>query len=609
MCALSPLQTLPQHIVESIMQYALNTTDRFAHLDPGPAEFFLRSCRVFRQAYLKRMCSTAYINKTGCRFTETESTDPFDYLQPPVLWYPDLVKKVKVDFWKREKSLEYVCEAGKQLASGEYATMSFDAARVLTVAVHITDGYRDGRSGDEESDESEEPDESNIDESAESDISYTSTATDGVDRSRHDPRYISNIKDISQIIMRVREMVPNIHTVQLYCRVYAEADWTLENQQGLRTLVADLLCNIPCVVYREYGRLDDTPARLDPGLFANLTRFAYSNNRDQGWKLEIVRRNCLTLQQLSVKGLGSSQVDGFLRTGTAQMLVYPQLKELELEWQGCYKASDTDNVIYFPVLQKLTVSNCLPILCKPFFNSFATLGYLDISVYDTGDDPLLRFKGLDNCRLDNLKMLRINCGVVHLQHIHMADPLLVRETQLIQTLFSLAPGLRTLCYSLPFGQHSCQHLHDVLNVFIPPNLTRINLGMSKLSLSNFILLLQNAPMLISLEFSPKSEKFDLKQILISAQKQKLLNNSVVKIDVNHVHLYQNVGCLVATVFTLVVACPRFSKLSVYSSLPYDHVKTVLLGQAAKQPYKAYKDVIKSVCARMSSFDLKQMYFG
>ncbi|KAJ1880315.1 hypothetical protein LPJ57_002322 [Coemansia sp. RSA 486] len=272
------------------------------------------------------MCSTAYINKTGCRFTETESTDPSDYLQPPVLWYPHLVKKAKVDFWKRGESLECVCEAGKQLASGEYANTSFDAARVLTVAVLIIDGYRDGRSGDEESDESEEP----------------------------------AMRNISQIIMRIREMVPNIHTVQLYCSVYAEADWTLENQQGLRTLVADLLCNVPCVVYREYGRLDDIPARLDPGLFANLTRFTCNNNRDQGRKLEVVRRNCLTLQQLSVKGLGSSQVDGFLRTGTAQMLVYPQLKELELEWQGCYKASDTDNVIYFPVLQKLTVSNCLP---------------------------------------------------------------------------------------------------------------------------------------------------------------------------------------------------------------------------------------------------------
>ncbi|KAJ2223799.1 hypothetical protein IWW45_008248, partial [Coemansia sp. RSA 485] len=316
-------------------------------------------CRVFRQAYLKRMCSTAYINKTGCRFTETESTDPSDYLQPPVLWYPHLVKKAKVDFWKRGESLECVCEAGKQLASGEYANTSFDAARVLTVAVLIIDGYRDGRSGDEESDESEEP-------AMRSDISYTSTATDGVDRSRHNPRYITNIKNISQIIMRIREMVPNIHTVQLYCSVYAEADWTLENQQGLRTLVADLLCNVPCVVYREYGRLDDIPARLDPGLFANLTRFTCNNNRDQGRKLEVVRRNCLTLQQLSVKGLGSSQVDGFLRTGTAQMLVYPQLKELELEWQGCYKASDTDN---------------------PFFNSFATIDYLDIGIYDTGDDP------------------------------------------------------------------------------------------------------------------------------------------------------------------------------------------------------------------------------
>ncbi|KAJ2845036.1 hypothetical protein J3B02_004789 [Coemansia erecta] len=151
MTAQTSLQTLPPHILDTIVKYTFSAIEDYSRSKDTLSLFFMHSSRALRMAFLANACREVYIGKEKCKFANHLYSGQFKCFQPPVYMYAYLVKTVNVEFFHHKLDYSKFYDAISELSKPEYENTLFTSARTLDIKVDIEySGYPSSETEEEE---------------------------------------------------------------------------------------------------------------------------------------------------------------------------------------------------------------------------------------------------------------------------------------------------------------------------------------------------------------------------------------------------------------------------------------------------------------------------
>ncbi|KAJ2706241.1 hypothetical protein FB645_001757 [Coemansia sp. IMI 203386] len=463
--AISLFQSLPEHIIEKVLGFALETYGRDFERFPQSSLSIVHSCQRWRKVFIALTCT-----KLRLDYSEQDEfifmlKDPPCGLEEPQFPIANCVKTVIVQF----ELTPYFHDADtvNSFMNSEYANCVFDSARRL-------------------------------------EIEYCQTTYDGsdgiyVNTSQETEHALENLK---MFLLRFKGNMPNINAILF--------DWCFDVSEkvdhrfisAFDSMVSEVVAGVKDV---EYSNKRDPAVLLQPNksLFMDITHLRYTFFEEDPRGLEIIRRNSHSLQKLVADSMPGKAIDQMLYWDNGGCVVYSSLLELEFNYSAQQIVSDTEDCsCHFPVLKKLSVYGADPVLSSAFFNGNKVLEHLGL--WNTYDDAQLindqqRFKSYS---FENLQHLALSYKYNVEQGTHINDPRAIdRYSEFADTLINASGRLSS--FSLASSRYESK-LVDILSnnsaAFV--NIQKLKFTMTGMLFNDLISVIRNCPQLQTLQCSP-----------------------------------------------------------------------------------------------------------
>ncbi|KAJ2852880.1 hypothetical protein J3B02_003385 [Coemansia erecta] len=407
-------------------------------------------------------------------------------------------------------------------------------------------------------------------------------------------------KQMLKFIRGLRTMLPNVKNIRLDW----DCDESVEPSDFLTTIVSKMISGIidgvKNVAYLDSENLIENIS-FDPDVFSGLTSFHYYFNGADKRGLDIILRNCDTLQNLTVEEMPAKFIDPMLYRENGDSIVFGCLKSLYLSYPTGTISSDTqDYKCHFPALQKLNIHGSDPIISNAVFNGTEQLEYLGLwNTYDTVDNinDQQMFK---HCQLRNLKhlMLSYNCKASQVS-LNNEPNKINQYSKFIGNLIKQPDCLQSL--SLTSSRFETKLLYVLSTTTAFANIQRMEFTMIAMRFEDIVSVIRNCPQLNFLHCSPVNSYPSIDGIK-DAELVMLLETSMyplskylasVYVDFQRFWLSRETHLALAL---LAVGCPRLSNVNCFSA----HLNTMQEGMrelADDSIFSDYRHRLQTIVAK------------
>ncbi|KAJ2776857.1 hypothetical protein GGI15_004709 [Coemansia interrupta] len=569
------LQSLPFHIVLSIVDSMLSSSAPGYFTSPNTALPILHTCQALRTAFLKRTCSTVLLE------LGKSATPSYRHPQCAAVISPltHTTAPLVTTFLIESRSWNYIVTGNGLawiLSAGE---LCFSSARALEFQV--------------------------------GDCVFERTLTDA--------EISTSIVNIEAFLRNAKKMAPHVRSVQVRLGKVLFALTKQHHREAVSSAVAEVMRGVRSVGFDEDSRsmisIDLTPKDL-----AGLTDFKYEfRGGGHAWFAEIVRHNAGTLRSLRVKDAPRNSALELLSQSHGPV-VYPVLETLVLEnvrspdgrgralgngalGEPMGSSSSRASVAHFPALRTLRVTDMYPFPNNVLLQGRnTTLEHLEIPVARYAAWPDIRYPPFDHSELHGLKTLVVQNTQSQAHFVH-ADGGRSNSTEAsvvayLRSLLSHSSAVKRVDYG---GQVPKGQLCPLLGDGALQSIRVLTAGQTSMSFSRLVRLLQRTPQLRRLTIGLDNKEPEIDGVE-ATRIQEYIATNLSPLNGSVVHMELNMGfgtpaCFLARIVGLLaIGCPGLSTFEYWPGRRSD-LRRELEQLAEKPPYSAYAGRLRAFVAR------------
>ncbi|KAJ1720871.1 hypothetical protein LPJ53_004543 [Coemansia erecta] len=569
---MATLQSLPYHIVLSIVDCMLSSNPEGYFTNRDTALPIIHTCQALRTAFLERTCSTVLLELGRSAAPSYRHPQCTAVISPLTHSTSQMVRTFVID----SRSWNYIVTGSGLAWIHSAGELCFGSARLLEFQV--------------------------------GDCVFERTLTDA--------EISSSIVNIEAFLRNAKKMAPNVRSVQVRLGKVLFALTKQHHRDAVSSAVAEVTRGVRSVGFDEDSRsmisIDLTPKDL-----AGLTDFKYEfRGGGHAWFAEIVRHNAGTLKSLRVKDAPRNSALSLLhRSGSP--VVYPVLETLVLEnvrspdGQGgaavpgapaFVDGSRSGPVAHFPALRTLRVTDMYPFPSNVLLQGRnTTLERLEIPVARYAAWPDIRYPPFDHSELLSLKTLVVQNTQSQAHFVPADGSNGSEEDSVVAYLRSLlchSAAVRRVDYG---GQVPKGRLCSLLGEAALQSIRELTAGQTSVGFSKLVQLLQKAPQLRRLTIGLDNKEPEIDGVEATRIREYIethlspLNSSLVRLELNMG--FGTPACFLARIIGLLaIGCPGLATFEYWPGRRGDLRRE--LGQLAETaPYSAYAGRLRAFVAR------------
>ncbi|KAJ2857484.1 hypothetical protein J3B02_000976 [Coemansia erecta] len=216
------------------------------------------------------------------------------------------------------------------------------------------------------------------------------------------------VQTLGDLFAQLKHIAPNCRKLDIQSIDSEETNFGYSPCKLVAAMLAGLSDKISCISTSQSSSSLDVFVPASFSHFTHLTRLKFSCNGVIEWFSTVVQKNSRTLTRLTASNLNRICVRAMIFDSEETPVVYPQMERLKLRFNSEYLEYNQEQFCHFPNIKRLILLSYYPVCSSVFVNSSSTLEYLQITVLPRIVQFAQNYPVFGSKQLSNLKHASIS---------------------------------------------------------------------------------------------------------------------------------------------------------------------------------------------------------